>query len=197
MTETIAPLYATREEWLVAALEELRPMFAAEGHTLSDRIRIACGFPSTATRSGAIGECHASVASADQHYELLISPTVDDASKVFEVLVHELCHTLPGCLNHGITFQSAAHAMHLAPGASKGWKATVQGPTFDQAYRQIIDSLGVYPHAALRLADRKKQGTRLLKAVCPSCGYTLRLTRLWADKGLPTCSLDGSTFNLA
>lgn len=34
---------------------------------------------------------------------------------------------------------------------------------------------------------RKVQSTRLLKACCTSCGYTVRVTKRWADKGLPVC----------
>lgn len=36
---------------------------------------------------------------------------------------------------------------------------------------------------------RKPQTTRLLKAACSSCGYTVRVTKRWADKGLPVCPL--------
>jgi hypothetical protein len=27
----------------------------------------------------------------------------------------------------------------------------------------------------------------MLKALCLGCGYTIRLTKKWADMGLPTC----------
>lgn len=30
-------------------------------------------------------------------------------------------------------------------------------------------------------------GSRHRKAVCPSCGYTIRLSKKWADHGMPTC----------
>lgn len=32
-----------------------------------------------------------------------------------------------------------------------------------------------------------KVGSRLLKAECPDCGYTIRVTRKWADVGMPKC----------
>jgi hypothetical protein len=64
-------------------------------------------------------------------------------------------------------------------------------------FGDLVASLGDYPHARLNVsADRKVQSTRMLKAVCPSCGYTIRLTKTWADQGLPTCPNDGSTFTL-
>ena len=49
---------------------------------------------------------------------------------------------------------------------------------------------GDYPHGALNsLPDgTKKQSTRLVKVLCPGCGYTLRTTRKWLDeRGAPIC----------
>ena len=104
----MASVYITREDWLQAAIAELRPVFVVEGLSLSEKIRVACGFPAHAARSGRVGECHASAASADQHYEILISPVLDDKSAVTATLIHELCHTLPGSMNHGRVFARAA-----------------------------------------------------------------------------------------
>ncbi len=38
----------------------------------------------------------------------------------------------------------------------------------------------------------KGSGSRMLKATCEACGYLIRLTRKWADKGLPTCCCGGA-----
>lgn len=186
-----------REDWLSAAVSELRPFFDAVGAALPANVRVTCGFPSNAKRSGAIGECWADTASADQTFEVLISPVLDDPLRVFDVLVHELCHATAGAMNHGVNFQRVAAAMGLAPSAGKaGWKATARGPDFVGNYGEIIDSLGAYPHAALTMNSKKVQTTRMLKAVCPSCGYTVRLTAKWADVGLPSCPADSDTLNL-
>jgi hypothetical protein len=188
---------ANREEWLTAAVNELRPFFDTVGKPLPANVRVTCGFPSNAKRSGAIGECWADTASADKTFEVLISPTLDDPLHVFDVLVHELCHSTAGAMNHGINFQKAAAAMHLVPSLGpKGWKATGRGVQFEPTYGAIIDSLGPYPHAALTMNSKKVQGTRMLKAVCPSCGYTVRLTQKWAALGLPSCPQDSDTLNL-
>src|SRR5919109_3178501 len=77
----------------------------------------------------------------------------------------------------------------------------------------LLPQLGQYPHGAitgsgeilvpptepgdkpviLRHDDRpKKQSTRLLKAECPECGYTIRLTKRWAALGLPSCPIEGA-----
>jgi len=109
--------------------------------------------------------------------------------------VHELCHTVSGAMNHGVNFRKAADAMHLIPSAGKkGYKATTGGDAFRAAFSNIIDGLGDYPHAQLSMSTRKTQATRMLKACCPACGYTVRLTAKWAALGLPTCPIDGNTF---
>ena len=186
-----------REDWLSAAVSELRPFFEAVGKPLPANVRVTCGFPSNAKRSGAIGECWADTASADKTFEVLISPVLDDPAKVFEVLVHELCHATAGAMNHGVNFQKVANLMHLAPSPTKaGWKATGKAATFDSVYGEIIKSLDAYPHAALSMTTKKTQGTRMLKAVCPSCGYTVRLTSKWAALGLPSCPQDDDILNL-
>ena len=186
----MANRFSTREEWLTAGIEELRPLFDLSGKTLPKRIRASCGFPSNAMRSGAIGECWIDSASADGTFEVLIHPKLADPISVFEVLVHELCHATAGAFNHGINFQKIAGVMELEPTGSgkQPWKSTRGTPKFLETYADIVLSLGEYPHAELK-ADRqiKKQATRMLKAECPSCGYTVRLTKKWADLGLPTC----------
>jgi hypothetical protein len=189
-------IYSTREEWLTAATEEFRAVFAANSFPIAANIRLSCGFPSTAKRSGAIGECWADTSSADKTMEILISPVLAEPMRVADVLVHELCHTTAGAMNHGATFRKAAEAMHLIPCVAKGYKATSHGDAFVAVFKQLVESLGDYPHAELSLSGRKTQTTRMLKAVCPTCGYTVRLTQKWAAMGLPTCHLDGDTFSV-
>lgn len=188
--------FQTREEWLVAAVAELRPQFDYfAAAPAAQRIRVACGFPASWKRSKALGECWIDKASSDGTHEILIAPTIENAREVLAVLIHELIHTTPGSFNHGKTFQKSADALGLIPCAARGYKATSPGPQFDSMYGAILAGLGPYPHAALNASTRKTQGTRLLKAFCPSCGYTIRLTAKWANQGLPTC-VCGSDFSL-
>jgi hypothetical protein len=164
-------------------------VFDAKAAPVAANIRVTCGFPLTAKRSGSIGECWADTASADKVMEIMISPTLADTYRVMDVLVHELCHTTAGAMNHGVNFKKSADAMHLIPSAGKaGYKATTGG-----------DSLGAYPHGALTVSNRKVQTTRMLKAVCPCCDYSVRLSAKWAAQGLPLCSnpdCHGATFTL-
>lgn len=187
-------MYNTREEYLNAALEELRPVFAAKGFPLPEKIRVTCGFPSQKARSQhrAIGEHWSPAASNDGHHEVLISPVMDDPYEVFGILVHELAHAATDGDGHRGRFPALARAMWLEGKPS----ATVIGSTFRVQLQDVIESLGSYPHAALNVGrQRKVQSTRMLKACCPACGYTVRLSAKWAYKdtgevNLPVCPND-------
>lgn len=197
-------IYPTREDWLTAAVSELKPFFQLNGVSISDKIRVSCALPSNAKRTNfkSVGECFPNTNSADAHFEIFISPVLADPIKVFETLIAMLCHTANGALNHGKPYQKIADAMLLLPNGTQSarYKSVTHGDAFVQAYKQIIDSLGVYAHAELSASVGKKQSTRMLKCVCPSCGYTVRLTAKWAFKqgnlNLPLCPNEGDTLGL-
>lgn len=187
-------MFETREQYLSAAVEELRPLFEARGFPLPDLIRVACGFPSSKARSQhrAIGEHWSPSASSDSHHEILISPVMDDPFEVFGVLVHELCHAATDGDGHRGRFPTAARLLWLE---GKPTSTTI-GDKFRDYMGDIVRSLGDYPHAALNVrANKKTQSTRMLKACCVGCGYTVRLTAKWAYKqdgtpNLPLCPND-------
>lgn len=194
VTHMSNPIHQTREQWLNAAVDELRPMFQALApHPAAQRIRVTCGYPSNWKRSKALGECHPATNSADNHYEILIAPTLAKPRDVFAVLVHEVAHTCAGQMNHGRLFGQTCEALGLIPHATKGYKATSPSDAFDDLFAGIVESLGDYPHAELSTAGAKVQATRLLKCFCPSCGYTFRTTAKWMLVGMPTC-VCGDTF---
>ena len=162
-----------RENWLSQAVAELRPLFAAAGVPLPTSVRVTCGFPSTARRSGTVGETWTAADSADGATEIMISPVLALAHDVLAVLLRQLA--------------VAAHPRkpEFALGAVGGDPALYAG---------LLADLGTYPHAALALPVKATQATRMLKASCPSCGYTVRLTQKWVNKGLPICGVDGESF---
>jgi len=188
--------HSTREDWLTAAVVALRPRFEAKGFTLASQIRVTCGLPSTARRSGTLGETWADTASRDGTIEIMVSPVLDDPVDVLTVLLAQLCHAAPGALNTGAAYRLAAVAMNLEPLRSD-FKAVRGDQDFLNVYADLLNDLGVYPHAALNpsMLKAQKQATRMLKAVC-TCGYTIRLTSKWAAKGLPVCPC-GNPFTLA
>jgi ribosomal protein L37E len=187
----------TREQWLGKAVEEFRPVFNAHGFPLPQNIRLSCGFPSRHARSlnkQRIGEHWSPKASDDNTHEILISPVEADGWAVLGILVHELCHASTDGDGHQGRFPSCARALSLE---GKPTHAT-GGEAFKAEFTALFESLGVYPHAKLNV-DRqyKKQTTRQLKAVCPCCGYVIRLSHVWASVGLPVCPSDSNTFVLS
>jgi len=118
-----------------------------------------------------------------------ICPRKPVRARVGDVLTHELCHAAVGLeAGHGPLFRRCA----LAVGLSGQMRATVASPALIELLTGFLQVTGPYPHAQLTAADRptKKDGTRLLKVVCPECGYTERVTRKWLDVGLPVCPCD-------
>ena len=159
-----------REDWLTAAASEAAPAFHLEGTPLP-KTRITCGFPSTWTPSKqTTGECWSDKASADGTSEILISPTLADSGAGFAVLLAQLC--------------AASKADPVRMGLDQ------HGGLADARWDSVIEELGVYPHVAIVVGSKPVQTTRMLKAVCPACGYTVRLTQKWASLGLPTCPVN-------
>ena len=179
-------MHTTRENWLNHMAQLLGPVFFRAGFQLPANIRFSCGWPGCGDRQTRIGECWHSKSSADGTFEIFISPTLSDPLRVGDVLTHELCHAAVGLeAGHGPRFRCSA----LAVGLSGQMRATVASPALLERLSGFLQVTGPYPHARLTAADRptKKDGTRLLKVVCPECGYTVRVTRKWLDVGLPVC----------
>ena len=203
---TLPIIHANREAWQHACVDELRSFFSSRGHTLPAEIRVACGYPTNAKRSGfkVLGECIPNTNSADGHWEIYISPILSDPSKVTETLIAQLCRTAKGA--YAVTNQAyakVAEDMLIYPDGtlSNPYKTVMHGSAFDMAYQDIIDSLGVYPHAKVDVSIHKSQGTRMLLARCPTCQCSIRMTSKWVynahgDVELPTCRC-GDTFALA
>lgn len=181
--------YETREQWLNACIGLHVRAFEVEGFDLP-KIRIACGFPSvgaTRRKNKRIGECWYSTSSTDSTFEILISPVIDSIMEVSAIVAHELCHAvLPAGTGHRAPFKRLAKALGLEGKAT----ATYAGDDYKARYGSELESLGEYPHAALNpnMTDRKKQSTRMIKASCSDCGYTVRLSRKWLmEAGSPLC----------
>ncbi|WVX88036.1 SprT-like protease [Arthrobacter phage TforTroy] len=184
--------YSTREEWLVAAVEALRPMFSALTDETVPAVRVSVGWPGgNGRKNSVIGQCWSTKVAADEVSQVFISPVLDDAVRVLDVLAHELIHAIDDCTSgHKGRFAKIAKAL----GLEGKMTATVAGPGLKAELDQIAAELGEYPHAALvnpgQGADGpKKQGTRMLKVECEAgSGYKVRITRQWLDEyGAPKC----------
>ena len=184
--------YATREAWLMAGADAMRPWFTDHGVSLPP-VRMSVGFMGgrAGSKLKAIGQCWDSSASADGHCEIFIHPSLADPVRVLDVLLHELIHTAVGLrCGHKGAFKRIATAL----GLEGKMTATVAGEALRARLTAIVDALGPLPHASLNgdaHSGPKKQATRMIKATC-DCGYTVRLTRKWIDDvGAPHCPLHG------
>lgn len=183
--------YQTREEWLTAALGIIR----ARVPGVASRVRVACGFPSTYTRSGTLSECWPDQASKDGTWEVLISPTVALPTEVFTLLLGSVLHTLPGAASKtSNTYRSACLDAGLAP-ADDSWKSLTGTEYLWETCGADLEGLGPYPHAEIQAGTKKVQTTRMLKLTCPQCGYIVRTTARWLSTGVPTCH-DGAQFTV-
>ena len=196
---------ALREQWLNNAVTSVRGIFHANGFPIPDHIRVSCGFPSKRARSlyRNVGEHFSPDVSEDATHQIFISPVLDDSVEVLGVLVHELTHAVTGS-THGTEFKHCARKVWLEGSLTQ----TKVGAQFRSNFAPILESLGIYPHAKLNVSSSYKvQSTRMLKAVCGTCvihapdgsvksQYTIRVSKAWADKGLPTCQC-GTQFVLS
>lgn len=184
---------AEREAWLAKATGVLaKTVFKDAGYKLPDNIRVSTGWP-LGTRGGkglhAIGQCFPAERSADGHFEIFISPELDDTARVLDVLIHEIVHVVAGLdAKHGPDFKKIA----VACGLTGKMTATVASDGLKKKLADLVKELGKYPHAKLdgsRGSDRRpKQPTYMIKLTCPTDGYVIRTTKKWIDEiGYPTC----------
>jgi hypothetical protein len=206
----------TREEWLHLAIDALRPEFEKIDFPLPEKIHVSVGFGYGAKRESAtiLGQCWASRVSEDGVNHIFISPEMNDAARVLDVLIHELVHAADDCASgHKGAFAKAAKAL----GLTGKMTATVATPELTEKLRELAKGLGPYAHATLYPMGKpiqpktepspedpeedpeeppvssgpKKQGTRMVKVMCSKeceCGgMILRTTEKWLEVGMPFC----------
>lgn len=181
--------FSTREEWLNAAAQAIRPIFDEAGADPYPKFRVSCGFPKGGRK--AIGQAWTPSASGDATAELFISPELDELAvvgkgAVLDVLAHELIHAIVGNeAGHKGPFRTLAKAI----GLEGKMTATVPSAALVDRLLELTAPLGPYPHAELRDLKISKQSTRMLKVLCQGCGFSCRTTRKWLDEvGTPTCA---------
>jgi hypothetical protein len=179
-------VHTERESWLLDIIGHIAPWYANINKPLPT-VKVSCGFPSKGKRGKAIGECWSGECASDGLSQIFIHPGKCDAVEVCAILAHELIHAAVGCkAKHGKEFKAVADYI----GLEGEMKSTHAGQEFIDAITPILEAVGPYPHAALSCISStgKTQTTRLLKVICPGCGYTVRTTQKWIDQaGFPTC----------
>lgn len=191
----------TREGWLLAAIELLKPRFEKISAKIPP-VRVATGWPSSrglASKRRVVGECWASEAAKDGVPQIFISPWIGGeevlgVNGILSTLAHEVVHAVVGHeAKHGPKFRKVALGIGLEG------KMTECGflDTKNEELQPIADALGPFPHAKLDalLRPKKKQGTRMLKCEClaDECGFTVRISNKWlTEVGAPHCPKHGA-----
>lgn len=182
--------HLTREAWLQALIDEVRPWFEEVDTPLPEQVRISVGFTSTGARSNRIGECWAPAADEHGLSQIFIHPKLVDTTEIAATVVHELVHAAINVGGHGPAFKKPATAL----GLEGRMTSTVPSEAFTARIKPVLEKLGHYPHGALHGAKSsapKKQSTRMLKCECPECGYIARTTTKWIEAaGAPICPTD-------
>lgn len=181
----MAVYFDFREPWLAAAVQEITPRIEAAGYVVPENIKISCGMAPGARGSKKImGTAVSQVASADGRRETFINPILADALAVVKVVFHEVGHHVVGVdAGHGQPFKEFCRKLGLIGKATEA----LPGPELTAWIEEhVLPVLGDYPHASLDPNARKKQGTRMIKLICPETGYTVRTTKKWLALGVPT-----------
>lgn len=158
------PLHTTRESYIGAAVELMRPVFEKRGYPLPAKIRATIAFTSKGHRGNRRGECWSPEASADQGVEIMICLREHDTTAIVSILTHELCHAAQGLVakeraakaktekqaaalakqagGHGAIWKEVAAALDLKPSpktaksgkVSEDWTRTTDVTVCDPAW---------------------------------------------------------------
>lgn len=189
----------TRELWLIKAVDELAVLFGRNDISLP-AVRVSVGFPpkgALAKKKRTIGVCISAEGTNDKVAQIYISPLIEEVNGddgILSTLLHELIHAL-GISGHGKDFKRVADLLGFLP----PYTSTPCSDWLENDLKRIANKLGPFPHAAVMLngSDRiKRDICRMLKYACPMCEYTIRLTKVWAERGVPECPLCCVEFEL-
>jgi hypothetical protein len=185
-------MFKTREEWLEAAMVELQEHVFGP-HTIKiPPYRISVGWPGgKGKKSNVVGQCWNTSQTEDGTAAIFLSPVVKSPVEALSILVHEAIHAIDDCASgHRGAFVKMFRLVGMVGKATQ----SAAGDELTITLQGISDRLGKYPHSAIKKQERagkgeKQQKNRQLLVMCAEedCGYKLRTTRQWLDRGLPTC----------
>lgn len=142
----------TREEWLLKAVSELRPVFRKYKAIIPKKVMVSCGWP-RGGKTEVIGQCFGKTWTSDGTTHIFISPTRGDAVDVLAILVHELVHAAVGTAEgHRGRFASVARGIGLE-GKLTATEVTKKSPLYVVLAR-VAKSLGKYPHSKMTAAPK-------------------------------------------
>ena len=176
-----------REQWLMAAVDHLVPIFEARGYSVPT-VKVSVGFPSTGGKGRHLGQCWSSKSAVDGINQIFIAPHLQTPFDFLDTLVHELVHAVDDCVSgHGENFKKIA----IDVGLKGPMRSAGAGDWLKQDLIRIVDKLGAFPHGRLSLPIRTMQKTpKRPGAKCSKCGYEVVMLKKHLDLGPPICPKD-------
>ena len=193
--------YTDREAYLTEGADQLVTDLFLEQGLLDEmpKFRVSVGYAPRHRGGKVLGVCINAKASADEHFEIFINPSIDDGFEALEILSHELVHVADkNESGHRNRFARFARKIGLEGNLT----STHAGVALAKRIKDICELLGTYPHGKidLDLTGKKKQGTRMLKVSCCDCDFHFRTSRknvnmIDTDSApCPACESIGSLF---
>ena len=150
------------------------------------RVKFSCSLLSAGMKNGrALAHIHYAHATGNGYDEIRMGAQVsgrktkEQSSRVADILLHEMVHSMFPYAGHKGGFRDMAKAV----GLTGKMTATVASPALtERIEKHVVKVLGRYPHKGVKLTPRgqRGKGSRLLKFEC-SCGCIIRLTQKWVD----------------
>ena len=178
---------ANREQWLMAAVEEIRPLFERMGY-LVPVVKVSVGFPSTGGKGRHLGQCWSTKSAEDGVNQIFIAPHLQTPFDFLDTLVHELVHAVDDCESgHGESFKKIAKDV----GLTGPMRSASAGEGLKPELMRIAEKLGNFPHGRLSLPIRTLQkAPKRPGARCAKCGYEVVMLKKHLDLGPPICPKD-------
>ena len=170
--------YKTREEYLQRAYSLLNEVAFKPNGQECPPVNISCSWiiGNRTANKKTLGACSERDASTGKINEIKIVPTVDDSFLAIDTLAHEMAHAVDNCQNgHKAPFRKICLAVGLDGNSQMTYAEA--GEKLGKTIKNIIATIGEYPHKAVIVGNAKKQSTRNLKVECNKCDFSFRTSR--------------------
>ena len=182
--------YKTREEYLQRAYVLLNEIAFKPNGQECPKINVACSWivGTRAANKKTLGQCSSRSASGANINEIRIVPTVDDSFEAIDTLAHEMAHAVDDCQNgHKGQFKKICLAVGLD--GNKHMRYAEAGEKLGKTIKNIIATIGDYPHAKVDISNVKKQSARMLKMICENeCGASCYQSAKQSSENPMLCS---------
>lgn len=184
--------YLTREAWLQAAVEELRPKY---GKKLPEKIHTIISWPKGASK--AQGQFFSSNWTTQRGVYICLSPEIKEVTGkigLLSILMHELVHASleteeKGTKGHGVPFKALATSL----GLEGKMRSSHANETLVKELDQLAKKLGSFPHVPMVNVKEKKKpaGKTCVRYVSPvndkySCWVSVKQAK---EVGGPICPI--------